>query len=80
MVEDVPIGEASEDKVEGKDAYQGYHGKGYKLAGNVVARPCREDGGVMGGWKWWMGQEGDEVTMPRCWMVKGEGERNRSQA
>ena len=53
MIEDIPIGEASEHKVEGKDAYQGYHGKGYKLAGKVVARPCRdgsEDGGVICRW------------------------------
>jgi len=53
MVEDVLIGEASEQDVEAKDPDQGYDEKGDKLAGNVVARPCRdgnEGGRVIIGW------------------------------
>jgi hypothetical protein len=48
VVEDVVVGESSEDDVEGKDAYQGYDGKGEELAGNVVARPCRDGGEIIG--------------------------------
>ena len=53
MVEDVLVGEASKDEVKEKYADQGYDGKRDKLAGDVVARPCRnasENGGIISGW------------------------------
>jgi len=53
MAEDVPVGEASKDEVKEKYADQGYDGKRDKLAGDVVARPCRngsENGGIISGW------------------------------
>ena len=82
MIEDVLVGEASKYEVEEKDADQSYDGKREKLAGNVVARPCRErseKGGITSGREWWMRQEGDEVMMPQCPLL-GDGERTRSEA
>jgi hypothetical protein len=67
MVEDVLIGEASEDQIETKDPDQCYDGKGDKLAGNVVTRPRgdgSEGGRVIRRREWGMWQEGDEVVMP----------------
>jgi len=52
MVEDILVRETSKQKVENKNADQGYDGERDKLAGNIVARPGgdgSEGGGVISG-------------------------------